>query len=83
MSLSDILIMNAARLVGVLELPGRLKLRVTKGRNGEWRIRGCLRIIQVGYEKVVTTSDDRFVQREYKHSNVSSKILCKKMGLLC
>jgi hypothetical protein len=30
-SLSDILIMNAARLVGVLELPGRLKLRVTKG----------------------------------------------------
>lgn len=44
-------------------------------------MRGRFRIIQVGYEKVVTTSDGQFVQREYKHSNVSSKILRKEMGL--
>ena len=54
MSLSVILIVERhTSLVGVLELPGKAEIEGNEGRNGEWRMRGCLRIIQVGYEKVV------------------------------
>ena len=45
-SLSDILIdyERATSLVGVLEFTRKVEIEGNEGRNGEWRIRGCLGI---------------------------------------
>jgi hypothetical protein len=45
------------------------------GRYGEWRMRRCLRMIQAGYENVVTISE------EHKHSK-SLWVSTKEMGVV-